>query len=101
MEKFGTDAGSRLDSIDYNISVMQRTGYIPVASFILPQSCWFQNYFAPRKEAEKQLLKKYSGNKILEALMGSTQYEVELFSKYSEYYGYVFYIGKKILDMNE
>ena len=33
--------------------------------------------------------------------MGSNQYEVELFSKYSEYYGYVFYIGKKILDMNE
>lgn len=101
VEKFWTDAGSRLDSIDYNISVMQRTGYIPVASFILPQSCWFQNYFAPREEAEKQLLKKYSGNKTLEAFMGSNQYEVELFSKYSEYYGYVFYIGKKILDMNE
>jgi SAM-dependent methyltransferase len=81
IEKFWTDAGSGLDSIEHNISIMQKAGYSFVASFTLPDKCW-DNYFIPREAAGKALLKKYAGNKTVEAYIEGDKYEVELYSKY-------------------
>jgi ubiquinone/menaquinone biosynthesis C-methylase UbiE len=96
VEKYWTDAGSRLDTIGHHISVMQKVGYSFVAAFALPEKCWTDHYFMPREAAEKALLEKYPGNKTVEAYIEDEKYEVELYSKYKHYYGYVFYIGKKI-----
>jgi len=96
VEKFWADAGSRLDTIKYNISIMQKTGYKFIEKFTLPEKCWTENYFIPRETADKALLEKYVGNKTVNNFIENNKYEVELYSKYSQYYGYVFYIGKKI-----
>jgi len=96
IEKFWTDAGSGLDTIGQNVLIMQRTGYAPVATFVLPEKCWTDNYFTPRAAAEQAFLEKHAGNKTVEDYIESSKYEVELYSKYKQYYGYVFYIGKKI-----
>jgi ubiquinone/menaquinone biosynthesis C-methylase UbiE len=95
-EKFWADAGSRLDTVEYNVSTMQKCGYSFVAAFALPESCWTDNYFTPREEAEKELLKKYAGNETVENFVESSKYETELYLKYKRHYGYAFYIGKKI-----
>jgi ubiquinone/menaquinone biosynthesis C-methylase UbiE len=95
VEKFWIEAGSRLDTIGHNISIMQKAGYVLVAAFTLPEKCWTDNYFTPREAAEKVLLEKYAGNKTVEDYVENDRYEVELYSKYKQYYGYVFYIGKK------
>jgi len=94
IEKFWSDAGCELDTIGQNISIMQKAGYIPVAAFILPEKCW-DNYFIPRTVADKAILGKYAGNKTVEEYVECNRYEMELYSKYNQYYGYVFYIGKK------
>lgn len=96
VETFWTDAGSRLDTIGTNVFMMQKAGYIPVATFILPEKCWTDHYFAPRERAEKTLLEKYAGNKVVDDFIKNGKYEVELYSKYKKFYGYVFYIGKKV-----
>jgi len=95
IEKFWADAVNGLDTIGENILIMQKTGYSFIAAFPIPEKCWTDNYFAPREEAEKSLLKKYPGNKTVEAYIKDDKYEAELFSKYKQFYGYVFYIGKK------
>jgi len=41
-------------------------------------------------------LEKYPGNETVERYIESEKYEVELYSKYKQHYGYVFYIGKKV-----
>jgi SAM-dependent methyltransferase len=87
IEKFWVDAGSRLDPIGYNISIMQKAGYRFVAAFTLPENCWTDNYFIPRKKAEKTLMEKYGGDKTLNAFIENNKYEVELYSKYKQYYG--------------
>ena len=78
------------------ILIMQKSGYIPIASFTLPEKCWTDNYFNPQKAANEAFLKKHEGDKAVEAFIASNKYEEELYSKYKQYYGYVFYIGKKI-----
>lgn len=95
VETFWKDGGSGLDTIGYNIEVMQRLGYTIIAAYTLPETCWTDHYFLPRQEAEKVLLEKYPGDKTLEKYIEGGKYEIELYSKYKQHYGYVFYIGKK------
>jgi len=97
IDKFWTDAGSSLDTIASNITKMQKAGYSFVASFALPEKCWIENYFIPREAAGTALLEKYTGNKTVEAYIEDEKHEADLYSKYKQYYGYVFYIGKKCL----
>ncbi|MGE0088556.1 MAG: class I SAM-dependent methyltransferase [Bacteroidales bacterium] len=96
IDKFWQDAYPEIDTISNKIAIMQRAGYIPVASFILPENCWIENFYVPQVKAQKLFLDKYPGNKTAEDLVANERHEAILYSKYKEFYGYVFYIGKKI-----
>lgn len=96
IEKWWVDAVPEINTIAHNISIMQKTGYIPVAVFTLPENCWIENYFIPQKARQEEFLKKYAGNKAVEDFITLMRREAELYSKYKQYYGYVFYIGKKV-----
>lgn len=96
IEEWWLSAVPEMATIGYNISIMQKTGYIPVAAFILPESCWIDNYFIPQKARQEEFLKKHAGNKTVENMIAFLRREADLYSKYKQYYGYVFYIGKKI-----
>jgi ubiquinone/menaquinone biosynthesis C-methylase UbiE len=93
---FWQDAYPEIDTIPNKIAKMQKNGYIPVASFILPENCWTEHFYMPQVEAQKKFLNKYRGNQTAEELIANQRHEAQLYSQYKEYYGYVFYIGKKI-----
>lgn len=84
-----------IDTIPNKVAQMQRAGYIPIATFILPDNCWTEHFYAPQVEVQKTFLKKYAGNKTAENFIAFERYEEGLYEKYKAYYGYVFYIGKK------
>lgn len=96
IEKWWLDAVPEMDTIGHNISIMQNAGYIPVAAFTLPEECWIDNYFAPQKARQEEFLKQHAGNKAAEDMIAFMRREADLYSRYKQYYGYVFYIGKKI-----
>ncbi len=96
LEAFWTEAGSALDTIDENVAAMQRAGYRFVAAFALPESCWTKHYFAPRRAAEKALLKKYAGSQALAESIEGSRREEALYAKYKRHYGYAFYVGQKL-----
>jgi SAM-dependent methyltransferase len=93
---FWNDAYPEIDTIPNNIARMQKAGYVVMASFILPEYCWIDNFFAPEAKAQKIFLDKYKGNKSAEEFIKYEKRGAELYNKYKEYYGYVFYIGKKL-----
>jgi len=45
---------------------------------------------------KKAFLDKYKGNKSAEEFIKYEKHHALLYEKYKDYYGYVFYIGKKI-----
>ncbi len=96
IEEFWQAADPGIDTIPNKVAQMQKAGYIPVATFVLPESCWIENFYAPLVAAKKTFLKKYAGNKTAEALIANQRHEENLYHKYKAYYGYAFYIGKKI-----
>ena len=96
IDEFWQDAYPGIDTIPNKVEQMQKSGYIPVATFILPENCWTENFYDPQVSAEQIFLKKHAGNKTAEAFIANQRHENQLYYKYKEYYGYVFYIGKKI-----
>lgn len=85
-----------IDTIPAKVAQMQRAGYIPIASFILPENCWTKYYYAPQVAVREKLLTKYAGDQMVDDLIAFGRQEEELYRKYKEFYGYVFYIGMKI-----
>ncbi len=96
IDEFWLDAYPEIDTIPNNVTRIQKAGFIPVATFILPENCWTEHFYAPQVMAQEAFLKKYTGNKTAEEFVENQRHEAKLYYKYKEYYGYVFYIGKKI-----
>jgi SAM-dependent methyltransferase len=96
IEAFWNDAYPEIDTIPNKVAQMQKAGYIPVATFVLPENCWTEHFYAPQTAAQEHFLKKHAGNKTAEELVANERREARLYLKYKAFYGYVFYIGKKI-----
>lgn len=96
IEKFWNDAYPEIDTIPAKISQLQKAGYIPVAAFIFPENCWTDHFYVHQIKAQENFLKKHAGNKIAEDLVASERHEEGLYHRYKEYYGYAFYIGRKL-----
>lgn len=93
---FWMDAYPEIDVISTKIAQMEQAGYKAVAHFIVPESCWLDGYYAPQHTARELFLKKYGGQQIALDMVANTQREESLYNKYKDYYGYAFYIGRKL-----
>lgn len=93
---FWMSAYPEIDTIPNQVNKIHKAGYLPIATFVLPEICWTEHYFAPNVTAQHIFLNKYAGNKIAEDFVVSEKYEAELYHKYKEFYGYTFFIAKKI-----
>ena len=96
IEDFWEEAYAGMGTIPEKTGVMQNAGYIPVASFVLPEICWTSLFYELQDKAEDKFLEKHKGNKAAEDFVSYQRYERELYYKYKDYYGYVFSIGKRI-----
>ncbi len=96
INEFWQDAYPEIALVSKKVDQVQKSGYIPVATFILPENCWTDHFYAPQVSAQEVFLKKYIGNKTAIELITNQRHEAQLYARYKQYYGYVFYIGKKV-----
>lgn len=93
---FWLNAYPGIDTIPNKLAQMQNAGYVPVACFILPENCWIQNFYELQIQAQIEFLKKYPDNKTAADLVENERREAELYYQFKDFYGYVFYIGRRI-----
>jgi len=96
IDDFWRDAYPGIDTIPNKVAQLQKAGYVPVAAFILPENCWTDHFYTKQAAVQEAFLAKYQGNKTAEAFVANERHEAMLYGKYKDYYGYAFYIGKKI-----
>ena len=82
-------------SIEENIDLINRSGFKLIDHFELERKGHWHNYYAPLEENTFQFAHKYEGNQDADTLVESIQEEIDLYKKYPDYYGYVFYIMQK------
>ena len=96
VDQFWSGAGVHLHTVAENIESMRHAGYAFIAAFVLPETCWTDNYFTPRASAIQDLANRYAHSDVMREYAAINQQEVALFLKYRQHYGYVFYIGRAI-----
>ena len=95
IQEFWQNAYPEIDTIPNKVAQMQKAGYLPIATYMLPETIW-TDYYKKQALNIDSFLNKYKGNKAVEEFISSQRYEAEVYDKYKAYYGYMFYIGKKI-----
>ncbi|MBL6928591.1 MAG: class I SAM-dependent methyltransferase [Rhodospirillales bacterium] len=76
-----------------NEATAKTLGYEALDRFILPASDWTDEYYAPLKERMDQT--SDSADPDMAATIAEALREIEIFERYGDSYGYVFYILRK------
>ncbi len=96
IEDFWMDAYPGIDTIPVKVAQLQAAGYMPTASFMLPETCWTDHYYAPQPNVQEAFLEKHAGNESARGFIENQRHEQRLYEKYKAFYGYAFFIGKKL-----
>jgi ubiquinone/menaquinone biosynthesis C-methylase UbiE len=83
-------------TIEDNLSLIKKCGYKTLGYFPLPEDAWWEFYYDPLEKRLKKLRKKYPGNPKTLEMIEEGELEIDMFRKYNEWYGSVFYAMKKI-----
>ena len=75
--------------------VIESAGYKMIDYFPLPSESWWTHYYTPVKKKLAEMRRKYRNNKDAQAIFDSFQLEIDMHRKYSQYYGYGFFIMRK------
>ncbi len=81
--------------IDENLSIIETLGYEVLGHFTLPESCWWDGYYESLIKGLEVMREKYPGNKKVGDFIRMEEEEMVMYRKYSEYYGYEFYVIRK------
>ena len=76
--------------------IIKLTGYEMIDYFPLPSTSWWTDYYTPAEKKLTEMRRKYQSNKDAQSMFDSFQLEIDMHRKYSEHYGYGFYIMRKI-----
>ncbi len=90
--KFWEEAYPAITTIAQNRRIIKDAGYALQGDFTLPESAWWDGYYRPLEKRLAQLRIKHADNQAALDYLESERQEIDLFRKYSEVYGYVFYV---------
>lgn len=84
-----------MNGLEENRRIVRDLGFREVATFVLPESAWMEPYYGPLEQRLAILRQKYAGQPAALAFFNDHQKEVDMYRKYSAWYGYVFYVMQK------
>ncbi|MGD8538128.1 MAG: methyltransferase domain-containing protein [Candidatus Aminicenantes bacterium] len=85
-----------ITAIPENLEIISRCGYKVLGHFALPEEAWWEEYYDPLEERLSQLRTKYKDDQEALKILDNEQEEIDLYRKYSEWYGSVFFALKKL-----
>jgi ubiquinone/menaquinone biosynthesis C-methylase UbiE len=89
---FMKEAYPVIKTIKENLEVGRKSGYSVVGFFVLPEKSWWDNYYTPIETKLPSLKTRYRDDEEALQVIAIEELEIGMFRKYSDYYGYVFYI---------
>ena len=78
------------------MAVLENKGYSPIGYFVLPEHCWLDNYYRPMQDGFDEFLARNGNTEEAHAIAEAENSEIKLYKKYKKYYGYGFYVGRKV-----
>jgi ubiquinone/menaquinone biosynthesis C-methylase UbiE len=82
-------------TVPENLARIPGCGYRLLAHFTLPVDAWWIEYYEPLQERIGQLRDKYRDHDEALAQLAEEQQEIDLYRKYHQWYGSVFFLMEK------
>ena len=95
LKKFWDEGYPDIKDVKSNISLIQNEGFNLLSHFTLPKSSWIDHFYSPMEKRINELKKKYHDNKIALQVFEECEKEIKIYNKYSDYFGYEFFIMQK------
>ena len=86
----------QIATIEDNLKIIEKCGYKILGHFPLPEDAWWELYYNPLEKRLKKLKIKFKDNPKGLKMVEDAELEIEMFRKYSSWYGSVFYVMQKI-----
>lgn len=81
---------------DENLRRLAAAGYREIGHFTIPTSAWLDEYYLPIETRIARLRETYAGDADAQAQLDEHALEIEMYRKYGEWYGYVFYVMQAV-----
>ncbi|WP_018125242.1 class I SAM-dependent methyltransferase [Desulfovibrio oxyclinae] len=78
------------------IEVLERHGYSLEGFFVLPRSCWTENYYQPLAANFDAFLERHDYSESAKKVVAMEMQEIALYEQYSDFYGYGVYVARKL-----
>jgi len=78
------------------IALIKNERFHLITNFTLPESSWLDCFYLPMEEELTRLNKKYKSNKIALGIFEEMKNEINLYKKFSDFYGYEFFVMQRI-----
>ena len=84
-----------IDTASSKINILEKSGYSPVAYFVLPEHCWLENYYRPLQNSFAEFLARNSYSEKAQTIEEAEKIEIALYEKYRAHYSYGVYVARK------
>jgi hypothetical protein len=82
-------------NVPTTIETIEKTGFRLAAHFTLPKSAWMDYFYTPIERRIEELAATYRDNAEALQVFGTCLEAMEVFKRYSNYFGYEFFIMQK------
>lgn len=89
------DEYPEVGDVDKNLKLIKDNNFKIIDHFTLPKASWFTHFYNPMKKEIKRLKGKYKYNSEALDVFNVSEHEIFMYDKYSDYFGYEFFIMKK------
>ncbi|RMB02914.1 class I SAM-dependent methyltransferase [Eilatimonas milleporae] len=93
---YWTDAYAEVDTAAAKLAVLERHGFAPMGYFVLPEHCWFDNYYRPLRQRFDRFLDRHAHSAAARAVVDAEEEEITLFERHKDHVGYGYYIARKV-----
>lgn len=92
--RFWGQAYPAMTGIEENLATIRSLGGEPLGHFTLPESAWWDTYYTPLEMRLSAFAQRHRDDEKALASIQSELAEIELYRKYPDAYGYVFYVAR-------
>lgn len=78
------------------IGVLERNGYSPLGCFVLSESCWLRDYYAPLRAGFSDFLDRHGHSEAARAVVAENEQEIALYEAHRAHFGYGVYVARRV-----
>ena len=75
---------------------IRESGFEPISDFTLPDSAWFDHYYAPLEAKLPALKQKYGQDEEALAVVSAAETEIDMRRRFGKSYGYQFFVARRV-----